>query len=287
LKDDGAIREWVGTCVDITERKRAEEALKRQTKELQRLAETLEQRVRERTEELEKANEGLRQLSSKLLSAQEEERKRIAGEIHDTLGSCLTSIKFKIEDTLQRIEGTPNVAAESLNTLIPMIHEGVEECRRIQMDLRPSMLDDLGLLPALSWLFRKFQAIYSQIQIAQEIEIEDKDIPPSLKTVIFRVTQEAMNNIAKYSKGNLARLSLRRLDNRMELAIEDNGQGFSLGMVTGSEMERRGLGLTSMRERVELSGGSFYIESFEGKGTTIRASWPLDECGSIKVFESG
>jgi PAS domain S-box-containing protein len=279
FKEDGAILEWVGTCVDITERKRTEEALKQQTKELQRLAETLEQRVRERTEELEKANEGLRQLSSKLLSAQEEERKRIAGEIHDTLGSCLTSIKFKIEDTLQRIGGTPNAAAESLSTLIPMIHEGVEECRRIQMDLRPSMLDDLGLLPALSWLFRKFEAIYSQIQIAQEIEIEDKDISPSLKTVIFRVTQEAMNNIAKYSKADLARLSLRILDNRMELAIQDNGRGFNLGTVTGSETGRRGLGLTSMRERVELSGGSFYIESFEGKGTTIRASWPLDESG--------
>jgi len=279
FKDNGDIREWVGTCIDITERKRTEEALKQHTKELQRLTETLEQRVRERTEELEKANEGLRRLSSKLLSAQEEERKRIAGEIHDTLGSCLNAIKFKIEDTLLQIGGTPRAAAESLSTVIPMIHEGVEECRRIQMDLRPAMLDDLGLLPTLSWFFRKFQAIYSQIQIAQEIEVEDKDIPPSLKIVIFRVTQEAMNNIAKYSKADLARLSLRKLDNRMELAIQDNGQGFNPGKVTGSESGRRGLGLTSMRERVELSGGSFYIESFEGNGTTIRAAWSQDESG--------
>ena len=279
FKENGDIREWVGTCIDITERKRTEEALKKYTKELQRLTETLEQRVRERTEELEKANEGLRRLSSKLLSAQEEERKRIAGEIHDTLGSCLNAIKFKIEDTLLQIGGTPRAAAESLSTVIPMIHEGVEECRRIQMDLRPAMLDDLGLLPTLSWFFRKFQAIYSQIQIAQEIEVEDKDIPPSLKIVIFRVTQEAMNNIAKYSKADLARLSLRKLDNRMELAIQDNGQGFNPGKVTGSESGRRGLGLTSMRERVELSGGSFYIESFEGNGTTIRAAWSQDESG--------
>ena len=279
FKDNGDIREWVGTCIDITERKRTEEALKQHTEELQRLTETLEQRVRERTEELEKANEGLRRLSSKLLSAQEEERKRIAGEIHDTLGSCLNAIKFKIEDTLLQIGGTPRAAAESLSTVIPMIHEGVEECRRIQMDLRPAMLDDLGLLPTLSWFFRKFQAIYSQIQIAQEIEVEDKDIPPSLKIVIFRVTQEAMNNIAKYSKADLARLSLRKLDNRMELAIQDNGQGFNPGKVTGSESGRRGLGLTSMRERVELSGGSFYIESFEGNGTTIRAAWSQDESG--------
>ncbi len=277
FKDDGEIREWVGTCIDITERKRTEEVLKQHTEELQQLAETLEQRVCERTKELEKVNEELRWLSSKLLSAQEEERKRVAGEIHDTLGSCLNAIKFKVESTLQRMRGTPNAATESLNTVIPMIHEGIEECRRIQMDLRPAMLDDLGLLPTLSWFFRKFQAIYSQIKIAQEIEMEDRDIPPSLKIVIFRVTQEAMNNTAKYSKADLARFSLRKQDSRMELVIQDNGQGFSPEKVTGSERGRRGLGLTNMRERVELSGGSFDIESFEGRGTTIRASWPLKE----------
>jgi len=102
----------------------------------------------ERTVDLEKANETLRYLSSRLLSAQEDESKRIAGDLHDTLGSCLSGIKFKVENALQQLGKTTNVATKSLSTIIPLIQEGIEECRRIQMDLRPSLLDDLAsLLP--------------------------------------------------------------------------------------------------------------------------------------------
>jgi signal transduction histidine kinase len=137
------------------------------------------------------------------------------------------------------------------------------------------MLDDLGLLPTLSWFCRRFQTIYSGIRIEQEIDIKEADVPPPLKIVAFRVTQEAMNNSAKHSKANIVRLSLRKINGRMELVLEDNGRGFDLEKVIGSESKRRGLGLTSMRERTELSGGSFNIESGEGKGTTIRARWPL------------
>jgi len=243
--------------------------------DLQQLTETLERRVKERTTELEKANEALRHLSSKLLSAQEEERKRIAGDLHDTIGSCLAGIKFKVEMTLEQIGKTPNVVTESLNTIIPVVQEGIEECRRMQQDLRPSMLDDLGLLPTLSWFCRRFQTIYSGIRIEQEIAIQEDDIPQMLKIVVFRVTQEAMNNIAKHSKADLVRFSLRKLDDRMELVLQDNGRGFSLEKVNSQSVTVKGLGLTSMRERTEFSGGSFDIESVEGKGTIIRASWPF------------
>ena len=260
---------------DITKRKHAEQVLQDRTFELQQLTDKLEQRVRERTEDLATANETLRQLSIKLLLAQEEERKRIAGEIHDSLGGCLSGIKFTVEDTLRRIGQTPSAATECLNTIIPMIQEGVDECQRIQMDLRPPMLDDLGLLPTLSWFFRRFQAIYSEIQIEQEIDIEEGEIPKALKIVIYRVTQEGMNNIAKHSKANRARLSLQKLDDKVQLLLQDNGRGFDQEKAHFQESTRRGLGLSSMRERVELSRGCFAIESTEGKGTVIRASWPL------------
>jgi signal transduction histidine kinase len=180
---------------------------------------------------------------------------------------------------MQEVGKNPNAVTESLNTIIPMIQEGVEECRRIQMDLRPSMLDDLGLLPTLSWFCRRFQTIYTGIKVELEKSLEEHEIPDSLKVVTFRVTQEAMNNIAKHSKGDLVRLSLQKIEGRMELVVEDNGRGFDLEKMLGYESTRRGLGLTSMRERTELSGGSFSIESNKGKGTVIRATWPLHENG--------
>jgi signal transduction histidine kinase len=137
------------------------------------------------------------------------------------------------------------------------------------MDLRPSILDDLGILATIGWFTREFQKVYSQISVEKEIRIEEKDVPDPLKTAIFRVIQEAMNNISKHSKATLIQLSLGKKEDKIELVIEDNGMGFDL------ETSTRGLGLTSMRERTELSGGAFVIESTTGKGTTIRASWPL------------
>jgi signal transduction histidine kinase len=136
------------------------------------------------------------------------------------------------------------------------------------------MLDDLGLLPTLSWFFRKYQTIYSGIRFEQEIDIQEDEIPHVLKIIIYRVTQEGINNSAKHSRADLVHLSLRKLEGRLELVLKDNGQGFDLKKVLGSGSTKRGFGLTSMRERTELSGGSFAIESTQGKGTVIRSSWP-------------
>jgi signal transduction histidine kinase len=243
---------------DVVERKRTEEVL-------QATSETLRER-----EKL------LSDLSARLLRAHEEERRRIAGELHDTIGSCLNGIKYKVESALQQIGKNSNVTEESLSSVIPMIQEGIEECRRMQQDLRPSLLDDLGLLPTLSWLCRRYQTIYTGIKVELEQTIEETDIPDSLKVVIFRVIQEGMNNIAKHSKADLVKLFLGKVGGRIELALKDNGQGFDLNKVLASENTKRGLGLTSMRERTELSGGSFAIESAEGKGTTVLASWPVE-----------
>jgi signal transduction histidine kinase len=233
------------------------------------------QRAQESSLELTRANEALRQLSSRLLSAQEDERKRIAGEIHDTVGACLAGIKFKVEDAQFQMGKTANPPIESLSATLPLVQECIEECRRIQQDLRPSAIDDLGLLPTLSWFCRRFETIYSHIRTGQTIQIEEGEIPNALKIVVYRVAQEAMNNIAKHSKADRVHLSLWKMDGKLELMIQDNGRGFDLEKVSSQENPKKGLGLSSMTERTELSGGSFAIESVEGRGTIIRASWPL------------
>ena len=253
---------------EMAERKRAEEALKEAHDEL-------EMRVQERTAELAKANEALRDLSVRLLSAQEDERKRIAADLHDTIGSCLTGVKFRLESALQTLSRSPETAPGSLNSMLPMIHEAVEECRRIQMDLRPSMIDDLGLLPTLSWFCRIFHQTYPGIRVEQKFDIAEGDVPEPLKIVIYRVTQEAMNNIAKHSNADLVRFSLQKLDDSLVLGLYDNGRGFSLKETHSRKDSVKGLGLASMKERAELSRGSLHIESAQGEGTNIRASWPL------------
>jgi len=137
------------------------------------------------------------------------------------------------------------------------------------------MLDDLGILTTLEWHCREFQKTFSNIRIEKEIDQSENDVPPTLKTVIYRISQEALNNIAKHSKADLVTLSLRKPGSPIELTIQDNGQGFNVENIFSMESYKRGLGLSSMRERTELSGGTFTIESIQGKGTTIHASWQI------------
>ena len=225
-------------------------------------------------EEIRESENRLRRLSSQLLSVQEKERKRVAQEIHDGIGQMLTAVKFKIENVLHS-SGKMGEKEQPLESVIPMIQGSIEEVRRIQMDLRPSTLDDLGFLATLAWFTREFEKIYFSIRIEKQIDVEEQEIPPPLKTVFFRIMQEAMNNISKHSKADHVRLSLKNTDGRMELTIQDNGVGFDPDRVLDLERTRRGFGLSSMKERAEFSGGSLTIDSAKGKGTTIRAEWPL------------
>ncbi len=274
---------------DITQRKVAELNLQQRTLELQTLTESLEQRVEERTAELARANEllerdieerkqaedklkdsenRLRYLSSELMTAQEKERKRIAGELHDSVAASLGAIIFSIEKTRGQMEHDEKAKA-GLSDLISMIQQVSVETRRIMAALRPSVLDDLGIVPAINWFCREFQKTYSSISIERLIDIEEDHIPDSLRTPIFRICQEALNNIAKHSKASLVNLYLQKRTGTIELTIRDNGLGFS------PDTAKRGLGLSTMKERTELAGGTCTIESVKGAGTTIRCSWPL------------
>jgi len=150
-----------------------------------------------------------------------------------------------------------------------MIQNAIEESRRISMDLWPSILDDLGILSAIGWFCRQFGIAYSGIAIERQLDIKEHEIPTSLKVVIYRVLQESLNNVAKHSRADRVYISLWKQEGTIELTIEDNGIGFDL------ETSRKGLGLVSMKERVEFSGGRLVIESDLHLGTTIRATWPI------------
>lgn len=290
LLDGKNILGCVVTLIDLTEHKQMEEELRRsrdesdirvqeRTAELTDVVEALQDEMSERKraeEALRESENRLRSLSSQLLTVQESERRRIARELHDGVGQMLTAVKFKVESVLQeKGEGKARARVKSLEPVIPMIRESMEEVRRIQTDLRPSVLDDLGVLAALSWLCRNFEATYSHIHIERQTEIREEEVSTLLKTVIYRVSQEALNNIAKHSKADLARLSLKKIGDKIELKIEDNGMGFDLEQTLSPERARRGMGLDSMRERAELSGGAFAVESTLGAGTTIKAEWQL------------
>ena len=142
------------------------------------------------------------------------------------------------------------------------------------MNLRPALLDDLGILATLNWFCREFQKTHPAIRVETKIDAQEDEISNPVKTVIYRVLQEAFNNISKHSQTALVNIFLQKKEGTIEFTIQDQGQGFDINAVLSQKNYEKGLGLSGMRERTHLSGGSFSIESSRGIGTTIRASWP-------------
>lgn len=220
-------------------------------------------------EALRESQKELRLLSFQLMAAQENERKAIAQDLHDSIGQTLAAIKFALERKIHQIgEGEPPPGI-SIEDVLTIVQGGIDETRRIMANLRPSVLDDLGILATLSWFCREFHKVYPHIRVGKESNLEEAEIPDSLKTVIFRVLQEAMNNIAKHSRGDFVQVELKREDGDLTFTVRDNGMGFD------PRTSPRGLGLASMKERVEISGGKFLLRSAKGQGTNLRAVWPL------------
>lgn len=237
---------------DITERKVAEQDLQRSEKQL-------------------------RMLSAQLMNVEERQRKHISRELHDSIGQYLTAIKFSMENSLQYLAEKQDIpkASALLETGKNLLKQTIDEVRRIMMDLRPSILDDLGILATISWFCRELHAVYGGMQVKQDIQLQEEDIPEPLKIIIYRILQEALNNAAKHSHASHVVVSLKTVDDRIQLAIEDNGRGFDLKKIISDYdiSVPEGLGLMSMRERAELSGGFLKIRTQSGKGTSIIASW--------------
>ena len=222
------------------------------------------------------AREELGRLSAQLMMVQEAERQRIAGDLHDVIGQSLSVVKVSIEDAEQRLQHSgATEAAAVLGRLVPWVKVALTEVRRISMDLRPVTIDELGLLPTLSWFFREFGAACRGTEVDQRIAVTEHDVPDPLKIVIFRIVQEAFSNIVKHARATRVEVILERAASRFRLAVVDDGCGFDTGGRRQVHSHTHGLGLSSMRERARASGGDFNIESTVGSGTRVLASWPL------------
>lgn len=220
----------------------------------------------------------LRSLSAQILTIQENERHRIATDLHDGLGQSLTMIRLGLEECGNLLAANSFQEAEAvLEHLRANVKDAFSELRRIAMDLRPSTLDDLGILATLSWFFREFESTCHCIKIERHLLIQESDIPVPLKIAIFRILQEAVSNIVKHAKADIIRVSLSKDAEGLLLAIEDNGKGFNPAGLSRSRPQGGGLGLVSMRERAKFSEGAFKIDSAIGKGTRISVCWPYEQ----------
>lgn len=273
LKD--AVGQFVGVSKvirDISDRKKGE-VLLRQTHE------ALEKRVRERTAELSAANHSLRILSNRLMQVQEEERSRLARDLHDEVGQLLTALKIDLQEIQH---GEAGVACfGSLTDSLVLVDHLLTQVRTLALDLRPSLLDDLGLVPALRWYANR-QAERNGWILSLSIEDIAGRLPAPIEVGCFRVVQEALTNIAKYAKAKTVDLTLCRHDREIALVIQDNGVGFDVMLAKQRAQGGESIGLLGMEERVRLAGGSFVISSAPGKGTRLELCFSLIEQEQIK-----
>ncbi len=223
---------------------------------------------------LKRSEHALHVLSGKLLGAQEQERKLIAAELHDGLGQSLSAIKFNLERGVKALAPCAEQCGgiDIVNALVPRVRDAVDEVRRISMELRPSILDDLGILATIEWFCREFQQVYPHIEIDKRVTIDEDDLPDILNIVVYRIIQEALNNVAKHAEADRVELVLAKEGDYLKLSIRDHGRGFSLKGGNGRG-GYKGIGLQSMRERAELSGGEFRIDTREGEGTWVEVQW--------------
>jgi signal transduction histidine kinase len=287
--NQGNIIGIIGFSVDITERKRAEEALNRahdelegrveeRTEDLQRTVEQLQWEIAERwraEEALKESEQRLRYLASQLLRAQEDERKRLARELHDELGQALLTLKLHLSSVEGHLLPEQSDLKEKIGQMVAYLTDTLEEVRRLYHNLSPGNLEDLGLTTALRNMVDNFQELYEDIDWNAEIANVDNLFPLPIQTMIYRIVQEALTNIGKHACAGNVQVKVIQEDKQAAFVIADDGRGFSMAGGFDGDIGKNGMGLAAMAQRVSLAGGVFDLWSQEDQGTRIVFSIPL------------
>ena len=234
----------LGMGIDITERKKAQD-------------------------ELAHSYDAIRQLTNHLQDIREEERIHIAREIHDELGQQLTVMKMDLSWLNKKVFPDDEFVKQKLKSLTEMLDGTVKSVRRISSELRPSLLDDMGLIAAMEWQLNEFEQ-RSGIKTSLSAPGVEKQLPDSVKTGLFRIFQESLTNVARHAHAENVRVSLKHSDGKIVLSIEDDGKGFDKKKIAG----KRTLGILGMKERTLMMGGEYEINSSPGKGTTVLVAIP-------------
>jgi signal transduction histidine kinase len=251
---------------EIVRRQAVEKSLKKSEQHQQKL---LEQSCH--------MQEQLRNLSHQVLQAQEEERKRISRELHDVIAQNLTGINVRLAALARQALANTKGLDRNIARTQRLVEKSVDIVHNFARELRPAVLDDLGLIPALHSFMKNFAArtgVHTRLTAFAGVE----QLDPARRTVLFRVAQEALTNVARHAKASRAEVNIHKLRGCLCMKITDDGKSFSVeGALHANGGER--LGLLGMRERLEMVGGHFGIESAPGKGTTITAHLPFGKNG--------
>jgi len=237
-------RYFQSTFRDITERKRAQQ-------------------------ELERSLEQLRALAARLQNVREEERKLLAREIHDQLGQALTAIKIDLFALVCKIGGDPQHPPQGVSTLLRLVDETIKRVRQIATELRPGILDDLGLVAAIEWAGEDFEA-RTGIKCRLDLPQENIAVNPERATAIFRILQESLTNVVRHAAASEVKIRLGEKDKELILLVQDNGKGMRMDELSRS----KSLGILGMHERALVFGGEVIIRATPGKGTTVRVRIP-------------
>jgi signal transduction histidine kinase len=256
------------------------ELVKRKTEELTEVNENLQLEIsekRQKEDALKESSERLRYLSNELLTAQENERKRISGELHDELGQSLTLLKLNLRSVKRKLREDQASIREECDNILQYINGVIENVRRLATDLSPCILEDIGLTGALRQLINNC-VVGNDLAVTVDIMEIDRLVSPKAAIHLYRILQEALNNTIKHSGANAVSIVIRSDGTRVSFLFEDDGVGFDANNINSD----KGLGLASMKERVHMLGGSLELSSSSGNGTRIAFAMPV-EAGAIAI----